>query len=214
MTQASMFEFSDSIDKMFDVGDTVYRVMLDIVEGFRVVDTFDVFYRDEKAKRTRYHVESVSGSGGDVFGFFDIGRTYFSDFDEALSKARDNLKSGMFAKRSPDESTIVESWARELVDREGTVRHMYVALIEVFGRYGVLWKGPYTYQFMDEFVSLDKARSAYREKHKELRREGKRCKVYEMQFDIGLVEPLYGSGDGRWASPEYAERWHLSERGD
>ncbi len=214
MTQASMFEFSDSIDKMFDVGDTVYRVKLDIVEEFRVVGTFDVLYRDEKAKRTRYHVKSSSDGISDVFGFFDVGRTYFPDFEEAFAKARNNLKSGIFAKRNPGESTIVESWARELVDREGTVRHMYVALTEVFGRYGVLWKGPYTYQFMDEFASLDKARSAYREKHVELRREGDGCRVYEIPFDASLVEPLYGSGDGRWASPEYANRWYLSERGD
>jgi hypothetical protein len=214
MTQASMFEFSDSIDKMFDVGDTVYRVTLDIVEEFRVVDTFDVFYRDENAKRTRYHVNSVSGVGCDVFGFFDIGRTYFSDFEEAYAKARDNFESGLFAKRNLDEEVIVESWARELVDRDGTLRHMYVALTEAFGGYGVLWKGPYTYRFMDEFDSLDGARAAYREKLEELRREGDGFMVYEVQLDVRLVDPLYGSGDGRWASPEYANRWYLSERRD
>ena len=214
MTQASMFEFSDSVDRMFDVGDTVYRVTLDIVEEFRVVGTFDVFYRDEKVKRTRYHVESASGSVSDVFGFFDVGRTYFSDFEEASAKAGDNLESGIFAKRSPEESTIVESWARKLVDREETVRHMYIALTEAFGKYGVLWKGPYTYRFMDEFTSIDKARLAYRKKLRELRREGEHRMVYEMQFDVSLVGPLYGKGDGRWASPEYAERWYLPERGD
>lgn len=214
MTQASMFEFSDSVDRMFDVGDTVYRVTLDIVEEFRVVDTFDVFYRDENAKRTRYHVNSASGRGSDVFGFFDVGRTYFSDFEEAFAKARDNFESGLFAKRSMDEEVIVESWSRKLVDRDGTVRHMYVALTEAFGRYGVLWKGPYTYRFMDEFASLDRARAAYREKHVELRREGDGCRVYEIPFDASLVEPLYGSGDGRWASLEYANRWYLSERCD
>lgn len=215
MTQASMFEFSDSVDRMFDVGDTVYRVTLDIVEEFRVVGTFDVFYRDEKVKRTRYHVESASGSVSDVFGFFDVGRTYFPDFEEALVKARENLKSGGFAKLDPEDMSVVESWAREVVDSKGVVRHEYAVLISMFGRFGVLWKKLYTYRFVEEYEDLDKAGRSCLEKIREMERDrGPRLKIFEMKFDRRLVEPLYGNGDGRWASPEYAERWYLSERGD
>lgn len=228
MSQISIFdelyEIAPATDKLFDEGDKLWRVRLDIVDEITVTGTFVCADEEsENGKTTRYWVRTESGGGG-VFGKRDMGVTHFSNYEDARAVADANLGSGTFKVIRADEMESLDFKAWEEPDAtKGRSSPLYAccALVKVGDVFCVYHKTCYSYHFMDEYPSERKARNAYSGKLREVKSNtisnSGGCHDWDEEpkwpeSELRLMD-VYGKGDGKWAHPEYARnQWFNARR--
>ncbi|MBQ9785103.1 MAG: hypothetical protein IJW29_06350 [Clostridia bacterium] len=227
MSQLSIFdalcEESHATDKLFDEGDKVWRVRLDIVDELTVTGTFEVSDRHADGEKTmRYHTKSESGGGG-CFGKYDMGLTHFFSYEEARAVADANLASGEFWWIRAEEIEPIEFKAWEEPEpSDGRRNPLYAccALVKVGDTFCVYRRSAYSYHFMVEYQSEAEARSAYKKELAEVKSNAISnsggCHDWDgepkwPEAELKLRD-VYGKGDGKWAHPDYARNQWLNRR--
>lgn len=218
MSQLSIFDALSATDKLFDEGDKVYRVSLDIVDELTVTGTFEVGDRHADGEKT---VRYWATSG--VFGKYDMGVTHFFTYEEARAVADANLESGIFKVIRADEMDVLEFAAWEEPEpTHGRVDPLYAccALVKVGETFCVYYESVCCYHYMDEYPSEKKARSAYRRQLADIKANATSNSGGNFDWDEKPKWPeselklrdVYGKGDGKWAHPDYVRNQWLNRR--
>lgn len=201
-----MYEDAPATDDVFNVGDKVYRVRLDVVDEMTVTGSFVLHdSRCENGKRTRYHVETESG-GHDIFDQFTLGTAFFDNREDAEVVARRNLESGEFNVIRASEIEPIEFKAWEVSVEHSRSLYACCALVKARDSFAVYHKKLYHYEWMDAYGSEAEARKAYA---KEMKLVASNVEInygyvrrYYKDADLRIID-LYGIHDGIWSAPDY-----------
>ena len=217
----SLFDALGATDKMFDKGDTVWRVRFDIVDEMTVTRTFEVSDRHSDGEKTTRYWADVDCGGGDVFGKYDMGQTHFATREEAEAAAKANMESGLFkVVRAKDIECIEFNAWEEPEPSQGRSRPLYAccALVKVGDTFCVYHTMLYCYHYMHEQKNEAEARKAYARELESVRLNtarngGAPYHVNDPVLPESDFKPidLYGRGDGNWASPDFARNMWMKD---
>lgn len=207
MMQESLFDTLEANDRIYEAGDVVYYVVLDVVSKCTVESTFECKnYRDPfNGPTVRYHAR-LNGGCGHTFGKYDVGDTIFDSRADAKAKGVRNLvELGVSVIRSgsilPDEYVAF----REVRPHAYMKQPLYGCCALVGGTM-VYRQGGYSYHFLDDYGDEKVARRAYRKELSKLKQEFDRYESVGAPFEAG---DCYGIGDGHWAACKYAyDNWY------
>ena len=206
--QESLFSTLAATDQMFEVGDTVFEVVLGEVRPLVVTGTFEVTDRCETfgGNTVRYDADYLTG-GHHVFGKYDVGKYIFATEQDALAQVTINLadKNVHTILMNPADA---DEW---IAYREnGTSEGRHQPLYACFARFGnmVYQKGCMNYHFMNEYADEKTAKREYRKLTKNV--TGKPEDEFNGCSPAPLeIVTLYGRGDGKWAQCDYAfNQWY------
>ena len=202
----SIFESAAPINEpRYKEGDEIFQVTLDVIEHFTVSDVFtnrvDVFgdYIAAGHSLWRYLLDRVDGRGHGSFGEYEMGETYFGDFEKALRKAMDN-KHAIEAHRHVIRGSDLhfhDAHSFAMMNGGGDEIHAHIARV---GKVAVYEKAFSRYPFLFVFATEKKANAYFK---KALQEASERS----WPFETFKVSDVYRVSDDRWASFEYAERW-------
>lgn len=205
--QQSIFDVIGADDQMFDVGDQVWRVTIDVIERYFVSGTFDCkdFKVGDGRSTMRYHLSKIwhEGDGIDkrvesqrfgVIGKYDVGVRYFKTLEDAQVAATANMNAWK-VMRAEDQKPV------EAVGYSYDDLHASFAILAENVVYRQSW---YSYAFAKRHPSASAAKKAYAEAIK----EALKLASINTSSDVGECTPIFHdiySLDGEsWASPEYA----------
>lgn len=207
MMQETLFDSLEPTDQIYNVGDVVHYVILDVVKKCMIEWTFECKDRRNPYSGPTVRYSAVLENGcGHTFGKYDVGESIFDSREEAESKGARNLAElGVSVVRAesivPDEYVAYED--KEV--RPHMKRTLYGCCALVGGTM-VYRKGCHTYHFLDEYNGEKAARKAYRKELAVLKREFSQFESADAVFE---AEDCYGVGDGHWSACEYAyNNWY------
>lgn len=199
--QESLFDSIPASDRLYGVGDRLYRLVLDSVRPIVVTEAFECRDCDDPlGGRTFWYHSNQEGGGNWTFGKGDVGVNVFESRADAEAQGVRNIRE-MGVDVVPAASIAPSEWLalEENGASFGRARPLYACCGLVGGTF-VFRKGWHAYCFLDAYPDEKAARRAYGKALAEVR--GFRgMSVSEAGF---RSEDMYGRGDGRWASAEYA----------
>lgn len=209
--QQSIFDVIGADDQMFDVGDQVWRVTIDVIERYFVSGTFDCkdFKAGDGRLTMRYHLskiwhegdgvaERVDGQRFGIIGKYDVGVRYFKTLEEARVSAVANMN--VWKVMRAEDLKPVETVGYSHEDDYGDL-HASFAILPENMVYRQSW---YSYAFAKQYPSAAVAKKAYAEAIE----EALKLESINTGLKVNECDPVFRdvySLDGKnWASPEYA----------
>jgi hypothetical protein len=203
--QLSLFDSAEPLNvPRYREGDAIWGVVLDVVEEFKVSDTFslgvDVFGERTEAGHTlwRHWLDRAGRRGHAVFGEYEMDGRWFDDADAAFEAAKRNraaidrlglaIRTGVMQPSEP---------VSYLIERDGSFP--VICQAARLGGCGVYEQRPCCYPFVRVFESTKDADRHYRKLAKELAAAGGRPTEFKAADAYRVSESL-------WAGYEYAER--------
>lgn len=212
--QQSIFDLIPADDQMFEIGDEVWRVTIDVVERFFVSGTFDCkdYALGDGSKTVRYHLSKLfmpgdgivdrlgTGQSFDTIGKYDIGDRFFRTPEEAQAKAAENLLTWKVMRGHDMEP--VECIGYEMDGRAGKLTATFAILPGNI----VYRKSWYSYGIANRVESAWQAARSYEEWIAVSLKEGASGHESEPLECRPTFEDVYSIDGDRWGSAGYALR--------